>query len=366
MTQKIRVGVLFGGQSAEHEVSLQSAKNVINGLDRNKYELTLIGIDKNGQWFLNEESSYLLNADNPKLIRLNQSDTAVALVPGKTGEQLVPLSHLAPLPTLDVVFPVLHGTYGEDGTIQGLLKLADVPFVGVDVLGAAVTMDKDVMKRLIREAGMPTADFFAFRQHQRQQIDYRQIIEKLGLPLFIKPANLGSSVGINKAKNETEFWAAIDTAFEFDDKIIVEEFIPGREIECAVLGNEHPIASLPGEVIPHHEFYSYDAKYIDEMGARLDFPANLPEAMVRHVQQLAVAACQVLCVEGMARVDFFLTADNRLYVNELNAIPGFTKISMYPKLWEVSGLTFPELLDRLIQLAIDRGQRIKRLKTVWM
>ncbi|MFQ5864489.1 MAG: D-alanine--D-alanine ligase [bacterium] len=364
MSQKIRVGILFGGKSAEHEVSLQSAKNVVEAIDKNKYEVVLLGIDKQGRWYLNEASRFLLNADNPKLISLNKANENVALVTGKSGKQrLVSLSDNKSFGPIDVVFPVLHGPFGEDGTIQGLLKLANVPFVGASVLGSAIGMDKDVMKRLLREAGIPMAGFLVFPRASSHEIDFEAVKSQLGVPMFIKPANLGSSVGIHKVSDQPHFDQAVQDAFQYDTKIIIEEAIAGREIECSVLGNENPIASVPGEIIPQHEFYSYEAKYIDEHGAILEIPAKLPEEIVKQVQELAIKAFKVLCCEGMARVDFFLRNDQEVLVNELNSIPGFTRISMYPKLWEVSGISYTQLIDRLIHLALERFEREKKLKT---
>ncbi|MFQ5602827.1 MAG: D-alanine--D-alanine ligase [bacterium] len=364
MNNKIRVAILFGGKSAEHEVSLQSAKNVIEAIDKSKYEVVLIGIDKQGRWYLNEASNYLLHAESPKLIALNKSNKNVALVTGSSGErELVSVNDHASFGSIDVVFPVLHGTYGEDGAIQGLLKLANVPFVGAGVLGSAVGMDKDVMKRLLRDAGIPNAHFQVFQRENKDQINFELIRKQLGQPIFIKPANLGSSVGIHKVESLAQFENAVEDAFHYDNKIIVEEAIAGREIECSVLGNEDPIASMPGEIVPQHEFYSYEAKYIDEQGALLEIPAKLSDEIVKKVQELAVQTFKVLCCEGMARVDMFLTEDQKLYVNELNSIPGFTKISMYPKLWEISGIPYSELIDRLIQLAMARFNQEKELKT---
>jgi D-alanine-D-alanine ligase len=262
---------------------------------------------------------------------------------------------------LDVIFPALHGPYGEDGTVQGLLKLADIPFVGADVTGSAIGMDKDVMKRLLREAGIPTARFLVVRR--RGGLVYDEATSRLGSPLFVKPANLGSSVGITKVRDERQFETAMDLAFSYDTKVIVEESISGLEIECSVLGNEDPVASLPGQVIPRHEFYSYEAKYIDEEGAVLKIPADLDRETVECVQRLAIEAFQTLCCEGMARVDFFVTDTGTILVNEINTIPGFTQISMYPKLWEASGLTYGELLDRLIELALERHKRGRSLNT---
>jgi D-alanine-D-alanine ligase len=363
MSEKIRVAILFGGKSAEHEVSLQSAKNVIESIDKKKYDVVLIGIDKNGQWYLNDESHFLLHADNPKLIKLNKALQTVALVPGEKTHQLIGLSNKQSAGQIDVVFPILHGPFGEDGTIQGLLKLANIPFVGAGVLGSAVGMDKDTTKRLLRDADIPIAKFLVFTSQSFEKVSYDDIAQQLGVPFFIKPANLGSSVGISKVKSFEEFDNAVKNAFLFDTKIILEETVSGREIECAVLGNEDPIASLPGEILPQHEFYSYEAKYIDENGALLEIPAQLEKSKVKEIQSLAVRTFKVLCCEGMARVDFFLKESGEVLVNELNTIPGFTRISMYPKLWEMSGIPYSELIDRLIQLALERFEKEKKLKT---
>lgn len=366
MFKKIRVGILFGGKSAEHEVSLLSAKSVIQAMDKNKYEAILIGINKSGEWFLQEDlTRCLLNADNAKLIQLKKTNEGVALVPKEAGHPLVSLSGRALNQPLDVVFPILHGSFGEDGTVQGLLKLANLPFVGAGVLGSAVGMDKDVMKRLLREAGLPVAQFLTFSQHQRDSLQFETIKTALGLPFFVKPANSGSSVGISKVKSEADFEEKVELAFQFDRKILFEQFIPGREIECSVLGNEQPIASLPGELIPQHEFYSYEAKYLDENGALFEIPAKLPQDVIHNIQQLAIQAYETLCCEGMARVDMFLKADGQLFINELNTIPGFTKISMYPKMWEASGLPYSQLIDTLIELAIDRFKKEQNLKTTF-
>jgi len=264
---------------------------------------------------------------------------------------------------VDVVFPVLHGPFGEDGTVQGLLKMANVPFVGASILGSAIGMDKDVMKRLLRDAGIPVAKFLVFNRGWANKIVFPRVKRILGLPLFVKPANLGSSVGISKVTRAAQFRPAIKEAFRYDDKILVEECIRGREIECSVLGNENPIASLPGEIVTRHDFYSYDAKYVDENGAQLIIPAKLSSRLTRKVRAMAIKSFQILCCEGMARVDFFLRDGRQLFVNEINTIPGFTKISMYPKLWEASGISYASLIDRLIQLARQRFRREQNLRT---
>ncbi|MCL2042568.1 MAG: D-alanine--D-alanine ligase [Treponema sp.] len=350
---KITVGILFGGKSAEHEVSLQSAKNVYEAIDRRRFEPLLIGIGKDGTWRSTGDFSSLLNTDDPRRISLNNAGEAIALIPESRGVLCTPVLSSAGT-NVDVVFPILHGPFGEDGTVQGLLKLAGIPFVGAGVLGSAVGMDKNVMKRLLREAGIPVGKFCTVQSHEPIP-SYAEIIAMLGSPIFVKPANMGSSVGISKAYSEAEFSAAMQEAFQYDTKILIEECIRGREIECAVLGNENPAASVPGEIIPTHDFYSYDAKYLDKDGARLEIPAQLDSACQKRVQELTVKVFQTLCCEGLARVDFFLKENGELLVNEINTMPGFTKISMYPKLWEASGIGYTELISRLIELAMERN-----------
>ncbi len=359
--KKLNIGIVFGGKSAEHEISILSAKNVLDALDRNKYQPVLIHIDKKGAWHVLNERS------------LNEAISSGTSLPEKTGHSTVvlgPQSEGTLIPTdtkehfaqLDVVFPILHGPFGEDGTVQGLLKLANVPFVGAGVLGSAVGMDKDVMKRLLREAGIPIGKFICLHKNDPEP-KFDAIEKELGLPIFVKPANLGSSVGISKVENEAEFSAALRLAFGFDRKIIVEEFISGREIECAVLGNDHPMASVPGEVISHHNFYSYEAKYLDEKASRTEIPARLTPEQTEEVRSLAIKTFKTLCCEGLGRVDCFLTEDGTFLVNEINTLPGFTEISMYPKMWAHSGISYPELIDRLIQLAIERFGAESQLKT---
>jgi D-alanine-D-alanine ligase len=361
---KKRVGILFGGCSAEHEVSLQSAKNVFDAIDRVKYEPVLIGIDKNGKWLLEDSGGpdeFLLDADDPKKIRLNPNGKPVALLPG-AGGVLAYIDEAGKKTHVDVIFPILHGPLGEDGAIQGLLKLAGVPFAGVSVLGSAVGMDKDVMKRLLREAGIPTAKYRTL--HSRDSIpDFNTLVVELGLPHFIKPANMGSSIGVNKAHNEAEYIKFVQDAFQYDTKIVIEEYIKGRELECSVLGNDNPVTSLPGEIKPYHEFYSYSAKYIDENGACLVIPAELPYQKTKEIQALAVKTYETLCAEGLSRIDFFMRDDGALLVNEINTMPGFTKISMFPKLFENCGISYSDLIDRLINLAFERREKERKLKT---
>ena len=366
--KKTVVGILFGGKSAEHEISLLSAKNIYEAIDREKFDPVLIGIDKSGRWLLSGSAEkFLLNSDNPALISLNPAGRAVALQPETGGllagsETATEAANSFSSIHVDVVFPVLHGPFGEDGTIQGFLKLADIPFAGAGVLGSAAGMDKDVMKRLMRDAGIPIGKFLVLKSHEKL-LPFEEVEAALGLPFFIKPANMGSSVGISKVRDEKEYAAAVKDAFLYDTKIIIEEFIPGREIECAVLGNETPAASVPGEIIPSHDFYSYDAKYLDEDGAALEIPARLDEKTIKRVQELSVKVFQTLCCEGLSRVDFFLKDDGDLIVNEINTMPGFTKISMYPKMWEASGISYTELITRLIELALERFEKERRLKT---
>jgi D-alanine-D-alanine ligase len=365
MKKKINVGILFGGKSAEHEVSLQSAKNIFDALDRNKYNPILIGIDKTGKWILPDQNNqlkqrFLLDADDPKRIHLSPSGGAVTLAPECAGT-LSSLSGGNTSPALDVIFPILHGPFGEDGTVQGLLRLADIPFVGAGVLGSAVGMDKDVMKRLLRDGGLPVGDFITLRSHE-SILPFRKIKAKLGLPFFVKPANMGSSVGISKVHTQKEYTGAIEQAFQYDTKIVIEEFIQGREIECSILGNDEVKASLPGEIVPSHEFYSYEAKYIDDKGAALVIPARLPKRTIQKIQSLAVRTFQILNCEGLARVDFFLKEDGAIIINEINTMPGFTRISMYPKLWEACGISYSALIDTLIELAIQRFKKEKKLK----
>lgn len=364
MAGKICVGVLFGGRSAEHEVSLLSAKSVVDAIDKNKYDVVLIGINKTGEWFLHEDiNQCLLHANDAKLIQLKPTTENVTVVARENGNPLVSLSGRTLNRPIDVIFPVLHGPYGEDGTVQGLLKLAKIPFVGASVMASAVAMDKDVMKRLFRAAGLPTANFLVFHQHEREFLHFEHIEQSLGLPFFIKPANLGSSIGISKVKHREEFKEKLDLAFKYDRKILIEEFIPGREIECSVLGNEDPIASLPGELIPQHEFYSYQAKYLDTNGALFEIPAKISEKEREKIQHLAIQAYKTLCCEGMGRVDMFLKSDGQVVLNELNTIPGFTQISMYPKMWAASGLSYSALIDKLIELALSRFTAEQALET---
>src|SRR5277367_5336067 len=358
--KRLRIGVLFGGRSGEHEVSLASAASVIRALDPEKYEAVPIGISKDGRWLVGVGAQKLLS-------EVLKSGERVSLPPDPTAATLVPLT---PSPgqgsvSVDVMFPVLHGTFGEDGTVQGLLELAGLPYVGAGVLASAVGMDKDVQKRLFAEAGLPIVPFLAIRRSEweRERVKVlRAIKKKFRFPLFVKPATLGSSVGMTRVKAAHEISAAMDTAAEFALKILVEKAVTGREIEVSVLGNDHLSASIPGEIVPHREYYDYRAKYL-ETGTQLLIPAKLTKAQVGVFQDYAVRAFHAIDGTGMARCDFFLERrSGKIYINELNTIPGFTSISMYPKLWEASGLPYPKLIDRLIELAIELHAEKARTK----
>ncbi len=357
--KRLRVGVIFGGRSGEHEVSLVSAASVIRALDPEKYEAVPIGITKDGRWLAGSPAQKML----PEILRAGQR---VMLSADPSVAALVPMDDQRSAPLrVDVVFPVLHGTFGEDGTVQGLLDLAGLPYVGSGVIGSAVGMDKDVQKRLFRQAKLPVGDFVAIPRAEWEKSRARvlQLVrKKFRYPLFVKPATLGSSVGMTKVHNAKELPAALDFAAEFAQKILVERGIRGREIEVAVLGNDDARASVPGEIVPHREFYDYAAKYLEE-GTRLEIPAKLNPAQVRKFQDYAVRAFRCLECRGMARVDFFLERPSgRVLLNEINTIPGFTSISMYPKLWEASGVSYRELIDRLIELAFAEHREKQRTK----
>ena len=358
MTQggKIRVGIVFGGQSAEHEISILSARNVLAAVDRSRFEPVLIGIDKAGRWLLQDSQRLLANAADPRLVGIEAGQPVNMALPFAVPDQSLPTQTTR----IDVIFPVLHGTLGEDGALQGLFEIARIPYVGAGVLGSAIGMDKDVMKRLLRDAGILVADFRTVRRDRFAADPQRACNElaALGFPMFTKPANAGSSIGIRKVTTPAALADALRFAFEFDTKVVAEAAVSGREIELAVLGGSPPVVSLAGEIIVEHPdgFYSYDVKYIDEQGARLDLPAQISADQQAQAQALALRAFDILECEGMARVDLFLTRDGKLLVNEINTIPGFTAISMYPKLWALCGVSPTELVTRLIDLALRRSQ----------
>jgi D-alanine-D-alanine ligase len=392
--KKLRVGILFGGRSGEHEVSLLSAASVFNAIDKSKYEVVPIGITKEGRWVTAGDAERLLqgkplesSADASRHLRAGDPEATPGAAVLASGESVVvppepqKSGSLAPFQTdsptrraadrainVDVIFPVLHGTFGEDGTIQGLLELADIPYVGAGVLGSSAGMDKDVMKSLFRAAGLPIVRHVTVLRSAWEESPKKvqKLVEsKLKYPVFVKPANLGSSVGISKAHDRKELGPAIDEAAKFDRKIVIEEGVGGkkhkaREIEVSVLGNDKPQASVPGEIVPCKEFYDYDAKYLAE-GSDLVIPAKLSKSETKKIQQLAVAAFQSVDCSGLSRVDFLMDPKSRkIYLNEINTMPGFTSISMYPKLWATSGLAYPDLIERLIQLGLERHQEKKR------
>ncbi len=364
MMSKLNLVVLLGGKSPEHNISLISGNSVINALNKDKYDITVVGIDKAGHWWLQENKDYLVNSDNPATICLVKSKISVSLVTDGKRTLLVKDVDYEIVAKVDVVFPVLHGPNGEDGVIQGYFRKSNVAFVGVDVMASSVGMDKDMSKRLWRDAGIPIADFVIADLSNRSSVKYRDVVDQLGLPLFVKPANAGSSVGVSKVVDEASFSLAMDEAFKFDRKVLIEEAVEGIEVECAVLGNEHPQASVVGAIIPTESFYSYEAKYISSTGAKLMIPADIPENVSNHIRNTAIKAFQVIGGEGLSRVDFFLRKDNTIVLNEINTLPGFTSISMYPKLWEATGLSYPELLDRLIALALSRHKQMRKLEMI--
>ena len=390
MTKKTRVGILFGGRSGEHEISLLSAASVFNAIDKQKYELVPIGITKEGRWVTAVDAERLLagkpleserqlRAGDPEAtpsaaVLQNGEAVVVPPEPHKAGTVMAPFQTNAPVRratdraiNVDVIFPVLHGTFGEDGTVQGLLELAEIPYVGAGVLGSAAGMDKDIMKSLFRAAGLPIVKHVTLLRSEWRSEPKRvhKLVEKsLKYPLFVKPANLGSSVGISKVHDKKELDPAIEEAARFDRKIVIEQGVGGkegkaREIECAVLGNDRPEASVPGEIVPIAEFYDYSAKYLDE-GSQLIIPAKLTKAETKKVQELAIGAFRAVDCSGLGRIDFLMDPKSRkIYLNEINTMPGFTSISMYPKLWAASGLPYAQLIERLIRLGIERHQEKK-------
>src|SRR6202051_3768520 len=389
---KLRVGILFGGRSGEHEVSLLSAASVLNAIDKDKYEVVPIGITKDGRWLTAGDAENLLEGKlvvESRHLRAGDPETTQPAAVLARGESVVvppePVhrqSGLVPFQTdalltrrasdrainVDVIFPVLHGTFGEDGTIQGLLELADMAYVGAGVLGSAAGMDKDIMKSLFRAAGLPIVKHVTVLRSEWESSlkKVQRLVEsKLKYPMFVKPANLGSSVGISKARERKELGPAMEEAAKFDRKIVIEEGVGGkkhkaREIECSVLGNDKPAASVAGEIVPGKEFYDYTAKYLDE-GSQLIIPAKLSKAETKKIQQLAISAFKAVDCSGLARVDFLMDPKNRkIYVNEINTMPGFTAISMYPKLWAASGLAYPDLIERLIEFGLERHREKKK------
>ncbi len=362
---KLKVGVIFGGRSGEHEVSLVSANSIMKALNPDKYEVIPVGITRQGSWMVGVKPDAMLEYSKTRaggcltFAGANSGKASLNCDPSNKGLMLLDQQKSGEQVKIDVLFPIIHGTYGEDGTLQGMLELADLPYVGCGVLASAVGMDKTFSKKLFHEAGIAIAPYREFLRSAWRK-DRERVIEaiesSLGYPCFIKPVNSGSSVGISKVKNRDSLVEAMDLAARYDRKILVEAHIDGREIEVSVLGNDEPIASLPGEIVPCNEFYDYTAKYVDDR-SELKIPADLPAEMIATIRETAIKAYRALDCAGMARVDFFLERKTgRLVINEINTIPGFTSISMYPKLWEATGISYPELVDKLVELAIERYQ----------
>ena len=356
---KLRVGIVFGGRSVEHEVSVASATSILSALDPNHYDTTLIAISHDGRWYLGARGMLPASVDQGEEVTLPAVPGDGRLVSRASGE---------PAARLDVVVPIVHGSGGEDGTLQGFLELAGVPYVGAGVLGSAVQMDKDVAKRLLRAAGIPVVPWVAIRAHQLAADEagcVARAIDEIGLPAFVKPANAGSSVGIGKVTTRDELGPALRHAARFDTKVLVERALDAREIEVAVLGNDAPEASVPGEIIPESDWYDYESKYVDEQ-TELVVPAELPQALSDELRRTALEAFAILEGAGMARVDYFVERETGTwYLNELNSLPGFTEVSMYPRLWQASGLSYPALLDRLIELALERARAKRALETTY-
>jgi D-alanine-D-alanine ligase len=368
--RKIRVGLIFGGRSGEHEVSLASSQAVMANLDPEKYEIVPLGITKEGSWLLGMEPQQLIAAEREAAgLMASETTTAVTLTGDPSVRRLIPVQEGAALGNqgaLDVIFPVMHGTYGEDGSLQGLLDMANIPYVGCGVLGAALGMDKEKMKMIFRSVGLPIVDYVVFRRSEWERSPetiMNALEQSLTYPIFVKPVNLGSSVGITKAHDRHELEHAINVAAEYDRKILAEQGINCREFECAVLGNDEPLASVVGEIVSSNEFYDYRAKYIDGKSQAI-IPADIPQEIAEEIRRQSIQAFVALDLSGLARVDFFLEKETgQVYINEVNTMPGFTEISMYPKLWEASGLPYAQLLDRLIELAIERHEDRQRNRT---
>ena len=352
MSKKLQLSVLCGGQSTEHAISILSAKNIVAALDKNKYEISVIYITQHGQWWLLNRMQDFLEVDLQALLTSGQAEP-ITVVLSDGDETWQSLNDPKRRYSAECVFPVLHGTHGEDGTLQGLLDFLHLPYVGSDVLSSAICMEKDIAKQRLRSAGIKTADWHTVSLKDSLKGLYETLSVQFGQELFVKPTSLGSSIATLPVNQAAEFDRAVQDALRYDKRVMIEPRIRGCEIECAVLGNEDPVASLPGEIITHHDYYSYDAKYTDPNGATTVTPAKLPKAVSELVQKMAVESFKLMRCSGMARVDFFVVDDD-VYVNELNTIPGFTNISMYPTLWEASGLPYTDLLDKLVELAMDR------------
>lgn len=359
--KKITVGIVYGGQSLEHEVSLQSAKSIYDAIDRDKFIPILIGVNKDGKWNISDQSSFLYFPHDITKVKLKESDKYIAIIPGTEKNQFINIVDGNIFDQIDVIFPIIHGNMGEDGSLQGLLNLITLPYVGSDVIGSAICMDKDIAKRLMKAVGIKVANGYSFTSNQQNEISYNFLASTLGKVLFVKPANSGSSIGVSKVSSEESLNKAINLAFQYDNKIIIEESVIGREIEFSVLGNENPIVSLPGEVFINSELYSYKEKYQNKSNSKFDIPALLSETITKEMQETAILAYKTLQCHGLARIDFFLTKKGEFFINEINTLPGLTKTNIYPKLWEVSGISYSHLITRLIDLAIERHKQKNNL-----
>lgn len=351
MSHQKRIAILYGGRSVEHGVSINSARNIFEYIDRTKFEPLPIGISNDGRWFLTNVVDKNIEQGKPLGLALNPQDPGFLIL--SSGEKI----------NVDVVFPVLHGTDGEDGSIQGMIKAMDIPMVGTGVLGSSLSMSKIVSKRLLKEAGIPVTKFLTYAYHEKDTIRYDNVAAVLGATFMVKAASLGSSVGVSKVKNEADFKNAIEDSFRYDDQIIIEQYVKGRELECAILGNYPPQASYPGEVVisDKYEFYTFDAKYVDPDAVRIDVPATLEKGIAEKIREVSVKAFEALNCEDFARVDLFLEQNGTIYVNEINSIPGFTNSSMFPVMWKERGIEFPALITRLLDLAQERYDRSKRI-----
>ena len=351
MAKKKKVAILYGGRSVEHGVSVNSARNIFEYLNKNKFEAVPIGISKKGKWFLTDGVSKDIEKGKPLVISVEPGNSAFIIL--KENKSI----------KVDIIFPVLHGTDGEDGSIQGLIKAMDIPMVGTGVLGSSMAMNKIVAKRMLADAGLPVSEFLTFRYDQKDKISFAAISKKLGLPFMVKAASLGSSVGVNKVNNRKDFQKAIEEAFLYDNEMLAEQYISGRELECSVLGNYPPQASAPGEIVisKEYEFYTFDAKYVDPNAVAIDVVAKLPKAIAEKIRKASIQAYEALHCEDFARVDLFLDKKGNIYINEINTIPGFTNSSMYPMMWKEQGISFPDLITKLLELATERYEHGKRV-----
>lgn len=355
-TKKANIALLMGGPSTEHKISLLSGTSIYNAINKDRYNVLVVGIDHDTRWWLYEGDDFLDYPGQPDKISLKSG--AMEVFVRNVDRKVVLMSARGEiLKDIDLFFPVLHGSYGEDGVLQGVFQSVGAAYTGVGLMASSVGMDKDLAKRVWRDAGIPIADFICLKKHEKSSLTFEEIKQKLGLPIFVKPANAGSSVGVSKVTSEAEYYLALDEAFRFDTKILIEEAVIGKEVECAVLGNEFPKASVMGEIIPKATFYSYEAKYLDDDGASMAIPANIDTDTSDALRNLAVKAFQTIGCEGLARVDFFLTSAGKMVLNEINTLPGFTSISMYPKLWEATGLPYTQLIDEIISLGLERYKR---------